>query len=88
MQPHEQHDPKPDPPKPKEPDRRDKRAKWLLFVNRVVVHYQATTSASYKRDHFQRPVRVGLVRQSSSPAGVSRPSGLSSASPSSRRRRI
>ena len=35
-------------------------------------------------DHFQRPVRVGLVRQSSSPAGVSRPSGLLSASPSSR----
>jgi hypothetical protein len=32
MQPHEQHDPKPDPPKPKEPDPRDKRAKWLLFV--------------------------------------------------------
>ena len=37
MQPHEQHDPKPDPPKPKEPDRRDKRAKWLLFVIAVLL---------------------------------------------------
>jgi hypothetical protein len=37
MQPHEQHDPKPDPPKPKEPDRRDKRAKWLLFAIAVLL---------------------------------------------------
>ena len=37
MQPHEQHDPKPDPPKPKEPDWRDKRAKWLLFVIAILL---------------------------------------------------
>ena len=37
MQPHEQHDPKPDPPKPKEPDPRDKIAKWLLFVIAVLL---------------------------------------------------
>ena len=32
MQPHEQHDPKPDPPKPKEPDPRDERAKLLFAI--------------------------------------------------------
>ena len=37
MQPHEQHDPKPDPPKPKEPDPLDKRAKWLLFVIAILL---------------------------------------------------
>jgi hypothetical protein len=37
MQPHEQHDPKPDPPKPNEPDPRDKQAKWLLFVIAVLL---------------------------------------------------
>jgi hypothetical protein len=37
LQPHEQHDAKPDPTKPKEPDRRDKRAKWLLFVIAILL---------------------------------------------------
>ena len=37
MQPHEQHDPKPDPPKPKEPDPRDERAKWLLFAIAILL---------------------------------------------------
>jgi hypothetical protein len=36
MQPHEQHDPKPDPPKRKSRTL-DKRAKWLLFVIAILL---------------------------------------------------
>jgi hypothetical protein len=45
MQPHEQHDPKPDPPKPKEPDPRDERAKWLLFAIAVLLGLVASQIA-------------------------------------------
>jgi hypothetical protein len=50
MQPHEQHDPKPDPPKPKEPDPGDERAKWLLFAIAILLGLIASQIAK----HFTR----------------------------------